>query len=73
MDELRQRYNPEGSLLRRHQLRMLEILKEIDRICQKAQDRLLALFRNIAGERFATVVSFPGTTIWISKWRGKIT
>lgn len=35
MDELRQRYNPEGSLLRRHQLRMLEILKEIDRICQK--------------------------------------
>ena len=27
MDELRQRYNPEGSLLRRHQLRMLKYSK----------------------------------------------
>lgn len=28
-------YNPPGSSLRQHQLRMLEILKELDRICQK--------------------------------------
>lgn len=34
-DSLRQRYNPEGSLLRRQQMRMLEILMEIDRICKK--------------------------------------
>ena len=34
-EELRQRFNPEGSLLRRQQMRMLEILLEIDRICKK--------------------------------------
>ena len=34
-EELRQRYNPDGSLLRRHQMRMLEILIEVDRICKK--------------------------------------
>lgn len=34
-ESLRQRYNPDGSLLRRQQLRMLEILIEIDRICKK--------------------------------------
>ena len=34
-EELRERYNPEGSLLRRQQTRMLEILLEVDRICQK--------------------------------------
>lgn len=34
-EELRERYNPEGSLLRRQQLRMLEILLEVDRICKK--------------------------------------
>lgn len=34
-EELRQRFNPEGSLLRRQQLRMLEILIEVDRICKK--------------------------------------
>lgn len=34
-EELRQRFNPEGSLLRRQQMRMLELLLEIDRICKK--------------------------------------
>ena len=34
-EELRKRYNPEGSLLRRQQMRMLEILSEVDRICKK--------------------------------------
>ena len=34
-EELRQRFNPEGSLLRRQQMRMLEILLEVDRICKK--------------------------------------
>ena len=33
--DLRQRFNPDGSLLRRQQMRMLEILLEVDRICQK--------------------------------------
>ena len=32
---LRERYNQEGSLLRRQQMRMLEILLEIDRICKR--------------------------------------
>ena len=34
-EELRERYNPDGSMLRRQQLRMLEILLEVDRICKK--------------------------------------
>lgn len=33
--ELRAKYNPEGSLLRQHQLRMLEMLKYFDELCQK--------------------------------------
>ena len=35
MEDLRQKYNPDGSLLRRAQLRMLDILKVVDAICQK--------------------------------------
>jgi lipopolysaccharide cholinephosphotransferase len=34
-EELRRRFNPDGSLLRRQQLRMLELLLEVDRICKK--------------------------------------
>ena len=34
-DALRQKFNPDGSLLRRQQLRMLELLVEVDRICRK--------------------------------------
>lgn len=34
-DSLRKKYNPDGSTLRRQQMRMLEILQEIDRICKK--------------------------------------
>ena len=34
-EALRQRFNPEGSLLRRQQMRMLEILLEVDKICKK--------------------------------------
>ncbi len=34
-EALRQRFNPDGSLLRRQQLRMLEILQEVDRVCKK--------------------------------------
>lgn len=34
-NKLRERFNPEGSLLRQHQLRMLEMLKYIDQICKK--------------------------------------
>lgn len=33
--QLRETYNPDGSLLRRHQLRMLEILKYVDSICRE--------------------------------------
>jgi lipopolysaccharide cholinephosphotransferase len=34
-EELRERYNPDGSLLRRQQMRMLDILLEVDKICKK--------------------------------------
>ena len=34
-ESLRQRFNPDGSLLRRQQMRMLEILLEVDKICKK--------------------------------------
>ena len=33
--ELKARFNPEGSLLRRHQLKMLDLVVELDRICKK--------------------------------------
>lgn len=34
-NELRERYNPDGSTLRRQQLRMLEMLQYIDAVCKK--------------------------------------
>lgn len=34
IQELRNRFNPDGSLLRRHQLRMLDMLLEFDRLCR---------------------------------------
>lgn len=34
-EELREKYNPESSDLRRMQMRMVDMLKEVDRICQK--------------------------------------
>lgn len=33
--ELRERYNPDGSTLRRHQMRMLEMLQYVDSVCTK--------------------------------------
>lgn len=33
--ELRERFNPDDSLLRQHQLRMLEILDHVDAVCKK--------------------------------------
>ena len=33
--ELRERFNPDGSLLRRQQLRMLELLEAVDLVCKK--------------------------------------
>ena len=34
-EDLRKRFNPEGSLLRRQQMRMLDILIEVDKICKR--------------------------------------
>ena len=34
-EELHKKYNPDGSDLRRMQMRMLDMLKEVDRICKK--------------------------------------
>ena len=36
-ESLRQRFNPDGSILRQQQIRMLEILKTFDAICKKHQ------------------------------------
>ncbi|MCM1076579.1 MAG: LicD family protein [Bacteroides sp.] len=33
--ELRNRFNPDGSLLRRHQMLLLDMLKKIDRLCRE--------------------------------------
>lgn len=44
--ELRKRFNPDGSLLRRQQLRMLELLEVIDVICRKHQIPYWLSFRN---------------------------
>ena len=35
MDKLRKKYNPEGSILRKQQLRMLELLDFVDSICKQ--------------------------------------
>ena len=32
---LKERFNPEGSVLRRHQMKMLEMVTELDRVCRK--------------------------------------
>lgn len=34
-EELRERYNPDGSILRKQQMRMLEILLHIDKVCKE--------------------------------------
>lgn len=47
--ELRERFNPDGSSLRNHQLRMLEMLKYIDGVCKKHQYLLLVKLRNSLG------------------------
>ena len=33
--ELRKRFNPAGSILRRQQMRMLELLGAVDKVCKK--------------------------------------
>ena len=33
--ELREKYNPEGSILRKHQMRILDIMTEVDKICRR--------------------------------------
>ena len=34
-EELRKRFNPDGSILRRQQMRMLELLGAVDKVCKK--------------------------------------
>ena len=61
--ELRKRFNPDGSLLRRQQLRMLELLEVIDVICRKHQIPYWLSSGTLIGEH-VTKVSFPGMMIW---------
>lgn len=48
-EALRQRFNPDGSLLRRQQLRMLELLLEMDRICRKHHIRYWLIAGTLLG------------------------
>ena len=32
-EELRKHFNPDGSILRRQQMRMLELLEAVDKVC----------------------------------------
>ncbi|MCS2956093.1 hypothetical protein NXX53_00590 [Bacteroides salyersiae] len=47
--ELRERFNPDGSSLRNHQLRMLEMLKYIDGVCKKHNISYWLRLRNSLG------------------------
>ena len=64
--DLRSRFNPDGSQLRRLQLRMLDILLEIDRICQKHHIRYW-LSSGPSLVHSDMEVSFLGTMISTSK------
>ena len=46
---LRERYNPDGSILRRAQLRMLEMLKFLDRVCRETGIRYWIDFGTLLG------------------------
>lgn len=48
-EALRRRFNPEGSQLRRQQLRMLELLLELDRICKKHHIRYWLIAGTLLG------------------------
>lgn len=61
--ELRKRFNPDGSLLRRQQLRMLELLEVIDVICRKHQIPYWLSSGTLIGAA-RHKVSFHGMMIW---------
>lgn len=48
-EELRARFNPEGSLLRRQQLVMLEMVTELDRICRKHNIQYFLFWGSLLG------------------------
>ena len=48
-DELKARFNPEGSLLRRQQLIMLEMVTELDRICKKHDVQYFLFWGSLLG------------------------
>lgn len=48
-NELRQRFNPEGSDLRRQQLRMMELLLAFDKICKKHNIRYWLIAGTLIG------------------------
>ena len=56
-EALKARFNPEGSMLRRQQMKMLEMVAELDRLCRK-YDSMEGRFSGLS----ATMVSSPGTT-----------
>ena len=62
-EELRQRYNPDGSLLHRQQMRMLHILVEVDKICQRHNIQYwLSSGTLIGAVRHGGL--YPGTMTW---------
>ena len=64
--ELRSRFNPDGSPLRRHQLLMLDMLKKINRICVENNIKYWLSSAHVS-VRFVTEDLYLGTTMLI--WR----
>lgn len=58
-NELRERYNPDGSTLRRQQLRMLEMLQYIDSVCKNIIFAI-GFVRALCWELFVTVDLYHG-------------
>ena len=68
--ELRRQYNPDGSPLRDAQLRMLELLKFLDRFCREHNLRYWLAYGTLLGAAMAA--SSPGTTISMSSCHAKM-
>ena len=64
-EALRERFNPEGSLLRRMQHRMTEMLGEIDKICRRHNLKYWLCSGTLLG--CAMVDIFLGTTTSTSR------
>lgn len=61
--ELRERFNPDGSILRQHQLRMLDMLKYFDSLCRESGIRYW-----LSSGTCLEVVRHHGFIPWMTMW-----